>query len=185
MNIFEEHRLHRALEELVSGLSNLTTAVAANTASTAANTAAVNAAVAALGAAGTGDSDADVAAQAAILAANNATLDANTATLVAATGGSTPPPPPPPAGPTVTGLSSSTGPVAGGLGVTISGTGFAAGVTAVDFGPDPAAAFQELSDGAINATSPVPSGGAGTVDVTVTTPEGTSATSPADQFTTS
>jgi IPT/TIG domain len=78
----------------------------------------------------------------------------------------------------VTGLSPTFGPTAGGTIVTISGTGFT-NVTAVDFGTTLATTFAVESATSILAESPL---GSGTVDVTVTTPSGTSATSPADQF---
>jgi hypothetical protein len=61
--------------------------------------------------------------------------------------------------------------------VTITGTGFVA-ATGVSFGTV-SAAMTIVSDTQITATIPA---GTGTVDVTVTTPAGTSATSPADQF---
>lgn len=93
------------------------------------------------------------------------------------------PPTPPPAAPTVTGVSDvSTGGAgtdAGGDAVQITGTGFT-GATAVNFGATPATAFTVNSDTSITATSPA--GSTGTVDVTVVTPAGTSATSAADQF---
>ena len=79
--------------------------------------------------------------------------------------------------PTVTSISPTSGPQAGGTTVIIIGTGFGA-ATAVDFG-GVAAVFTIDSDTQIMATSPA---GAGTVDVTVTTDAGTSATSSADQF---
>ena len=63
--------------------------------------------------------------------------------------------------------------------MTITGTGFT-GATAVDFGTTAATNVTVVSDTTITADSPA---GTGTVDVTVTTPGGTSATSPADQFT--
>ena len=63
--------------------------------------------------------------------------------------------------------------------MTITGTSFT-GATAVDFGTTPATNFTVVNDTTITADSPA---GTGTVDVTVTTPVGTSATSPADQFT--
>jgi hypothetical protein len=88
-------------------------------------------------------------------------------------GGSQPPTPP-----TVTGISPTSGPAAGGTPVTITGTGFT-GATAVAFGGQ-AVAPNVVSDTQISATSPP---GAGTVDVTVTGPGGTSATSNADKFT--
>ena len=79
----------------------------------------------------------------------------------------------------VTGLSPSAGPLLGGTLVTITGTGFTR-ATAVDFGTNPATNLTVVSDTTITAYSPA---GTGTVDVTVTTPGGTSATSTADQFT--
>ena len=81
--------------------------------------------------------------------------------------------------PTVTRLSPTVGPLAGGTLVTITGTGFT-GATAVDFGTTPATNLTVVSDTPITADSPA---GTGTVNVTVTTPGGTSATSSADQFT--
>ena len=77
------------------------------------------------------------------------------------------------AAPTVTGVSPTTGPAAGGTLVTITGTGFT-GATAVDFGTTPATNLTVVSDTTITVDSPP---GTGTVDVTVTTPGGTSATS--------
>ncbi len=81
--------------------------------------------------------------------------------------------------PTVTGLSPSSGPAAGGTSVTITGTGFT-GATAVDFGTTAATDVVVVNDTTITADSPA---GSGVADVTVTTPVGTSATLPADQFT--
>ena len=81
--------------------------------------------------------------------------------------------------PTVTGVSPSSGPAAGGTSVTITGTDFA-GASAVHFGAGQAAGFSVVDSTQITATSPA---GAGTADVTVTTPSGTSATGAADQFT--
>ncbi len=85
-----------------------------------------------------------------------------------------------PATPTVTSVSPASGPAAGGTTVTIIGTGFT-GTTAVDFGAVAASSFTVNSATQITATSPAES--AGTVDVTVVTANGTSATSSADQFT--
>ncbi len=82
-------------------------------------------------------------------------------------------------GPAVTSISPSSGPAAGGTSVTITGTGFT-GATAVKFGAIAATSFTVNSATQITATSPA---NAGTLDVRVTTPGGTSATSPADQFT--
>ena len=81
--------------------------------------------------------------------------------------------------PTVTGISPTSGPAAGGTSVTITGTGFT-GATAVDFGTTAATNVTVVNDTTITADSPA---GTGIVDVTVTTPGGTSATSAADQFT--
>ena len=64
--------------------------------------------------------------------------------------------------------------------MTITGTGFT-GATAVDFGTTAAATFTVNSDHPDHGH--LPGRAAGTVDVTVTTAGGTSATSPADQFT--
>ena len=83
------------------------------------------------------------------------------------------------AAPTVTGLSPTSGPAAGGTLVTITGTGFT-GATAVNFGTTAATNLTVVSDTSITANSPA---GTGNVDVTVVTPAGTSPTSPADQFT--
>jgi hypothetical protein len=82
--------------------------------------------------------------------------------------------------PTVTGLSPNTGTTAGGASVTITGTNFT-GATGVTFGGVPAASYTVNSSTSITATAPPEA--AGTVDVTVTTPSGTSATGSADQFT--
>ncbi len=81
--------------------------------------------------------------------------------------------------PTVTSVNPNTGPPGGGTSVTITGTNFS-GATAVRFGGNAAGSFSVNSATQITATSPA---GSGTVDVTVTTPGGTSATSSADQFT--
>ena len=84
------------------------------------------------------------------------------------------------AAPVVTGITPSVGPVAGGTVVTITGTGFGPG-SVVNFGTTPGTSLTVNSTTSITATSPAES--AGTVNVTVTTPGGTSATSGADQFT--
>ena len=86
-----------------------------------------------------------------------------------------------PALPTVTGVSPSSGPTAGGTSVTVSGTNLT-GATAVDFGTGhPAPRSAAVTATSLTVTSP---GGTGTVDVTVTTPNGTSAhNAPSDQFT--
>ena len=80
------------------------------------------------------------------------------------------------ASPAVTGLNPSSGPA--GIEVTVSGSNLAA-VTDVAFGVVNVS-IASASDNQIVVTAP---DGSGTVDVTVTTPAGTSATSAADQFT--
>jgi hypothetical protein len=82
------------------------------------------------------------------------------------------------AAPAVSGISPTEGPLAGGASVAITGTGFT-DASAVDFGTVPATHFTVNSDTQITATSPA---GTGAADVTVVTPGGTSATSPADLF---
>jgi IPT/TIG domain len=80
----------------------------------------------------------------------------------------------------VSSLSQSSGPSAGGTTVTIKGTGFN-GVTQVLFGTVPASSFSVSSSTRITAVAPAEA--AGTVDVVVTTANGTSTTSSDDQFT--
>src|SRR5207245_2599382 len=79
--------------------------------------------------------------------------------------------------PTVTKVEPNSGPVAGGTSVTITGTNLT-GATAVKFGSTSASVFTVNSATSIIATSPP---GVGIVDVTVTTPGGTSPNTPADQ----
>ena len=82
--------------------------------------------------------------------------------------------------PTVTGIAPSSGQPAGGATVTITGCALT-GLTAVHFGAA-GATFTPVSDTQARATSP-PVSASGTVDVTVTTSGGTSATTAADRFT--
>ncbi len=82
------------------------------------------------------------------------------------------------AAPTLEKLSRSEGPTSGGQVVTISGTNFT-GATSVSFG-SAQASFTVASAKRIHATVPQ---GLNTVDVTVTTPAGTSPTTPADRYT--
>lgn len=82
--------------------------------------------------------------------------------------------------PTVTAVSPPAGGTAGGTTVTIGGSGFL-GATTVMFGVTGATTFTVTSSTMIVAVSPAES--AGTVDVTVTTACGTSATATADRFT--
>jgi kumamolisin len=88
-----------------------------------------------------------------------------------------------PVAPAVTAISPSSGSSAGGDTVTVTGTGFT-GATAVNFGSDAGTDVNVVSDTQLTVTSPAASA-SGAVDVTVTTPAGTSATSSADQFTAS
>ena len=81
--------------------------------------------------------------------------------------------------PTVTAVSPTSGPLAGGTTVTITGTNFA-GATAVRFGASAATSFTVNSATSITATAPA---GSGTVDITVTTTGGTSATGASDHYT--
>lgn len=80
--------------------------------------------------------------------------------------------------PVVTSIAPGNGPPAGGTVVSITGTNLAA-ATGVSFGATPAAVFASLSATQVVANAPA---GTGTVNVTVTTAGGTSATSAADQF---
>ena len=80
--------------------------------------------------------------------------------------------------PAVTGVSPNDGAVGGGTTVTITGTGLA-NASAVDFG---ATAGAIVSDSAAKIVATSPAESAGTVNVTVTTPIGTSATLAADEF---
>jgi hypothetical protein len=83
------------------------------------------------------------------------------------------------AAPTVTSISPTSGPAAGGTSVTINGTNLS-GTTAVKFGDIAATGVTVISDIQITAISPA---GTGIVDVTVTTAGGISATSSVDKFT--
>ena len=91
----------------------------------------------------------------------------------------TPPPSTPPAPtPQVSAISPTSGTKAGGASVIITGSGFT-DATGVDFG-SASATMNVDSDTEITATSPP---GTGTVDIRVISPDGDSATGPADQFT--
>jgi hypothetical protein len=80
--------------------------------------------------------------------------------------------------PVVTAIIPTSGGAGGGTVVMVTGSGFT-GATSVRFGTTSASAMTVISDTQIAATSPV---GSGTVDITVVTPVGISATSPADRF---
>jgi serine/threonine protein kinase len=86
--------------------------------------------------------------------------------------------PPPPARPVVTGISPNSGPAAGGTSVTITGKNLSS-ATGVSFG---GAGGKITADSSTRITATSPSG-SGTVNITVTTKGGTSATSNADKFT--
>jgi YVTN family beta-propeller protein len=81
--------------------------------------------------------------------------------------------------PVVTAVSPSSGPQAGGNVVTVTGSGFTL-ASQVLFGGVPATSFTISGDTVITAVAPAHV--AGTVDVTVSAPAGTSATGPADQY---
>jgi prepilin-type N-terminal cleavage/methylation domain-containing protein len=81
--------------------------------------------------------------------------------------------------PTVTGIAPSSGSANGGTGVTITGTNLN-NAAAVNFGGN---SVIIRSDTSTQITVSSPAANVGTVDVTVSTPSGTSATSAADQFT--
>ena len=81
--------------------------------------------------------------------------------------------------PVVSGLSPTSGPASGTTRVIITGTGFS-GAGSVLFGSTPASMYAINNDSSIAAIAP---SGAGTVDITVTTPGGTSVMVAADQFT--
>ena len=84
--------------------------------------------------------------------------------------------------PAVTAVSPQVGPLAGGTSVTVTGTNLT-GATAVDFGAT-AGTTVVVAGGGASLTVNSPAEIAGTVDITVVTPSGTSPTNaPADQFT--
>lgn len=80
----------------------------------------------------------------------------------------------------VSNLSPNTGSTLGGTSVTITGSGFT-GATGVSFGGTPATSFTIVSANQITATAPAR--GVGVADVIVTTPNGVSANTAADNFT--
>ena len=84
--------------------------------------------------------------------------------------------------PHITKIEPDEGPIAGKTTVTITGTNFT-GATAVSFGPSKAESFKVNSATSITAESPpAPGVVSGTVEVTVTTPEGESLSSPGNRF---
>jgi hypothetical protein len=84
------------------------------------------------------------------------------------------------AAPTVAGINPSAGPTSGGTAVTIAGTGFTTS-SVINFGGSASSGVTVTSSTSITATAPA--GSSGTVDVTVSTGGGTSATGAADHFT--
>ena len=82
--------------------------------------------------------------------------------------------------PTVGSLIPAAGPIAGGNSVTINGTGFVSGA-GVNFGATASATVTFVSATQLKAVAPAHA--AGIVDVTVTTPGGTSAIVAADHYT--
>jgi hypothetical protein len=86
--------------------------------------------------------------------------------------------------PAVSSLTPATGPTGGGTQVVINGTGFAAtgldATSSVTFAGVPPASFEVVSPTQIDAVAPPHA--AGLADVIVSSPAGTSAISPADQF---
>ncbi len=85
--------------------------------------------------------------------------------------------------PTITSVTPAAGPAAGGTSVVITGTGFAglSGAAAVRFGTVNATSYVVNSATQISAVAPAGTAGT-TVDVTVTTPAGTSAVSTAGEY---
>jgi alpha-tubulin suppressor-like RCC1 family protein len=82
--------------------------------------------------------------------------------------------------PSITSVNPTSGPAAGGTSVKITGANLE-GATSVAFGATSTTHFTIDSASTITATAPA--GAIGTVDVTVTTPAGTSPTSASDRFT--
>ena len=84
-------------------------------------------------------------------------------------------------GPTITSLGTTSGPTSGATSVKINGTSMT-GATSVLFGTTPATSFTVASSG-LYVTAVAPAHAAGTVDITVITPGGTSAPVAADRYT--
>ena len=85
-----------------------------------------------------------------------------------------------PISPMLTNVNPTFGPSSGGNTVILTGSSFISSNTTVNFGGIPATNVVVLSDTMISVTAPA---GTGTVDVTVTTPFGTTPIVPADQYT--
>jgi hypothetical protein len=82
--------------------------------------------------------------------------------------------------PVVTSVSPNSGGTGGGTSVTLTGTGFVSGAT-VKFGTIAGTSVVVVSSTSITVKSPAE--GAATINVTVTTPGGTSATSAGNKYT--
>jgi IPT/TIG domain len=116
-----------------------------------------------------------------VFPAAGAAVDPNTLSTLRMSFGAIPvatPAPASAAAPAVTGLEPASGPAGGGSRVRITGSGFT-GATAVLFGPARASEFTVEADTALVAVSPA---GSGSVDVTVSTPAGTSPAVADDRF---
>lgn len=86
---------------------------------------------------------------------------------------------PPGHGPAITKLSPKYGPAEGSTAVSVTGSSFV-GVTSVEFGSAKATSFTVTSSTSLTAVSPAEA--PGKVELTVTTPNGTSSISPRDRF---
>ncbi len=85
--------------------------------------------------------------------------------------------------PVVTGLTPDHGPVAGGNAVLVEGENFEGSPIEVDFGANAATILNEIGPTELEVEAPAGATDGEVVDVTVTTPEGTSAISSADEYT--
>jgi outer membrane protein assembly factor BamB len=83
--------------------------------------------------------------------------------------------------PSVTSVSPASGPSTGGSALTVTGTGFA-GASVINFGSSNPAIFYTVN-GPTSISVTAPTGTLGVVDITVTTPGGTSPPTAADKFT--
>jgi YVTN family beta-propeller protein len=81
--------------------------------------------------------------------------------------------------PIITNIYPTSGSIAGGTAITITGSGFT-GATAVNFDSTPAAAFLILNDNSVTAVSPP--GTPGLVNISITAPSGTSSNSLATRY---
>jgi hypothetical protein len=81
--------------------------------------------------------------------------------------------------PTISNVSPKLGPTGGATNVTLTGASFT-GATGVKFGSTAATSFTVVSNTVIEAVAPA---GTGTVDITITSPSGTSPIGPVDRYT--